>query len=92
MKERSVIRNCLYCGDILEKIDDQEPISCMSCGKKTHICGICSLRINTPDEISIVEPCEHTFHKPELFDWMEDNDHCPQFEGIIEKIDVILTD
>lgn len=79
---------CVFCGDELEKPGDEGPIVCMSCGKKTPVCGMCNNRIIGKDELYSIAPCGHNFHKRELLDWLDTNKTCPQCGDIIIKVDI----
>ena len=83
---------CPFCNSELEKPDDEGPIICMSCGKKTPVCHMCGKQIMETSEVFTIVPCGHTVHKGEILDWLEKSKKCPLCDEIITKLDVDLED
>jgi len=89
-KAKNIKFYCPFCEAETEKPEDDGPIICMTCGKKTPMCQICGERIMGEEEGCIFEPCGHYAHKDEVWKWLEKNEKCPLCKEIIQKIDVDL--
>ncbi|MDA9673940.1 hypothetical protein N9T73_00390 [bacterium] len=45
--------------------------------RKTHICSICLSQLQRFNKKHIFLPCNHCFHKDCIFEWLKDNNTCP---------------
>jgi hypothetical protein len=96
VKYQNLVKNrrvfCPFCEAEVEKPDDEGPIVCMSCGKKTPMCHICGKRIMETNEVFTIVPCGHTVHKGEILEWLGKSKECPLCEETIAQLDVDLED
>jgi len=94
VKYQNLVKNrrvfCPFCEAEVEKPDDEGPIICMSCGKKTPICQICNKRIMDAEEVFTIVPCGHTVHKNEILGWLDKSRKCPSCNETIGQLDVDL--
>ena len=83
---------CMFCGDNITEITSKGALMCMRCGNKTPFCNICNKIINQHEDITIIKPCGHVFHRDELLDWAEENKFCPKCNGKIKELSFELND
>ena len=83
---------CMFCGDNITKITSKGALVCMKCGNKTPFCNLCDRLINQHEDITIIKPCGHVFHRDELLDWAEENKNCPKCKGKIKELSFDLKD
>ncbi len=69
--------SCFYCNAELTKPDDDGPIICLNCGKKTRSCEICKEYMITGDKLVQVISCGHVFHKNHILEWIKVKGICP---------------
>jgi DNA-directed RNA polymerase subunit RPC12/RpoP len=77
---------CFFCGFDLTTTSKEGSLLCNSCGNKVLFCNLCSKIINPREEIVLVKPCNHVFHKVELLDFVEEENHCPKCKRSIEEL------
>ncbi|MHA1345358.1 MAG: RING finger domain-containing protein [Candidatus Heimdallarchaeaceae archaeon] len=83
---------CMFCGDNITDITSKGALVCMKCGNKTPFCNLCNKIINQYEDIVIIKPCGHVFHRVELLDWAEENKNCPKCKGKIKELSFDLND
>ena len=83
---------CMFCGDNITEITKKGALVCMKCGNKTPFCNLCNKIINQHEDITIIKPCGHIFHRDELLDWAEENKNCPKCNGKIKELSFDLND
>ncbi|MCE7748157.1 MAG: hypothetical protein GPJ51_07150 [Candidatus Heimdallarchaeota archaeon] len=77
---------CYNCGYDITLTSKEGFLLCNSCGNKVLCCNFCSKIINPSDEVAVIKPCNHVFHKGELLDYVEDNYSCPKCQGEIKEL------
>lgn len=77
---------CFYCGYDITYSSREGSLICNSCGNKVLFCNFCSKIINPNEEIAIIKPCNHIFHKGELLDYVEESNMCPKCHGEIKEL------
>jgi len=75
---------CFYCGYDITFSSKEGSLLCNSCGNKAVFCNLCSKNVNPNEQIAIIKPCNHIFHKNELLDFVEEENHCPKCKGDLE--------
>ncbi len=83
---------CMFCGENITNITSKGALVCMKCGNKTPFCNLCNKIINQYEDIVIINPCGHIFHRDELLDWAEENKYCPKCKGKINTLSFNLND
>ena len=83
---------CMFCGNNITEITSKGALVCMRCGNKTPFCNLCNKIINQNEDITIIKPCGHVFHRDELLDWAEENKYCPKCKGEIRELSFDLND
>ncbi len=69
--------SCYYCNAELTKPDDDGPIVCLNCGKKTRSCEICKKYMVAGEKLVQVISCGHVFHKDHILEWIKVKGICP---------------
>ena len=77
---------CYNCGYNITHSSNEGSLLCDSCGNKVLYCSFCSKIINSQEQIAVIKPCNHVFHKGELLDYVEDNYSCPKCQGEIKEL------
>ncbi|NPD89218.1 MAG: E3 ubiquitin protein ligase [Asgard group archaeon] len=81
--------HCFYCEAELEEIEDDGPIICLNCGKKTRTCKICMKYMVAGKELSQLFECGHVFHKDHILEWIRIKGICPICKTRINEESVI---
>jgi DNA-directed RNA polymerase subunit RPC12/RpoP len=77
---------CFHCKSDITHSSNQGSLLCDNCGNKVLYCNLCSKIINPDEEIAVVKPCQHAFHKAELLDFAEEGYTCPRCGGEIHEL------
>ncbi len=77
---------CFYCGYDITFTSKEGSLLCNSCGNKVLFCNLCSKIVNPNEQIAIIKPCNHIFHKNELLDFVEEGNYCPKCRGEIKEL------
>ena len=77
---------CYFCGYDITYSSKEGSLVCNSCGNKVLYCNFCSKIINPNEEIAVIKPCNHVFHKGELLDYVEESYTCPKCQGEIREL------
>ena len=77
---------CYFCRYDITTTSKEGSLVCNSCGNKVLYCNFCSKIINPREEIAVIKPCNHVFHKGELLDYVEESYTCPRCRGEIEEL------
>jgi len=77
---------CYFCGYDITQSSMEGSLLCNSCGNKVLYCSLCSKIINPGEQITMIKPCNHVFHKAELLDFAEEESFCPKCKGKIVEL------
>ncbi|MCE7748160.1 MAG: hypothetical protein GPJ51_07165 [Candidatus Heimdallarchaeota archaeon] len=77
---------CFFCGYDITSSSKEGSLLCNSCGNKVIFCNLCFKIVNPQEEIAVIKPCNHAFHKGELLDHVDESNTCPRCKGEIKEL------